>query len=711
VPVYTAEVCPSYFSLFIDDDSLGTSQGNADSVANPSETLELAVTLKNYGATAPATNVSAVLSSDDPQVVIITANVTYPNIGVGATAIGNGSFVVDLASEFNNEYLLPFTLTVNSNEGTFMSAFDLQVISGQCAVASTSVSGNTFEPGQTDEFTLTLRNNGGLTLNDITAYLSSTDSQVTVTDSIGGFGDISAGGSGTNSGNTFSVHADQFATYGRMVHFNLRLISTNGLEQQLDFDYQIGPFNSDDPMGPDGYGYYCLDNTDVEYSGHPIYNWIEINPLLGGAGHPLNLPDNGNEQDCSVCFDLPFNFRFYGEDFAQLTVCSNGWLAFGNQSYYNGFCNYAIPSAFGADNGMLCPYWDNLKTQNGGVYCYDDTSNHRLIVEYYRMSFNSGTTGFNTFQVLLYDPLFYPTPTGDGEIEFQYWQFSASSYSTEVTPYWTTGIENHEHTDGILYSYYNRYDPGAAPLQTGRALKFTTIEPVRSPIPQTVSISLEPWLPINIPPEGGTFQWTLTATNTGAQASICDIWIMATLPAGGGAVGPLLLAQNLEFAPAQVMQHNGSQYVPGRAPAGFYNYTAYVGDYPTNTIWEADGFAFSKAGVDNSAGGDWSVALWDDNGQWSMVNSQQPMEYELASAKPNPFNPTTDISYALPEAGKVTLVVYNTLGRQVAVLVDDYRQAGYYMVKFDGNGLSSGIYYYTIKVNDYTRTKKMLLVK
>jgi hypothetical protein len=87
------------------------------------------------------------------------------------------------------------------------------------------------------------------------------------------------------------------------------------------------------------------------------------------------------------------------------------------------------------------------------------------------------------------------------------------------------------------------------------------------------------------------------------------------------------------------------------------------------------------------------------------------MEYKLASAKPNPFNPTTDISYALPEAGKVTLVVYNTLGRQVAVLVDDYRQAGYYMVKFDGNGLSSGIYYYTIKVNDYTRTKKMLLVK
>jgi hypothetical protein len=102
--------------------------------------------------------------------------------------------------------------------------------------------------------------------------------------------------------------------------------------------------------------------------------------------------------------------------------------------------------------------------------------------------------------------------------------------------------------------------------------------------------------------------------------------------------------------------------------------------------------------------------MWDDS-QQPIANRQPPMEYELASAKPNPFNPTTDISFALPEAGKVTLAIYNTLGREVKVLVDDYKQTGYYTVKFDGSELSSGIYYYTIKANGFIMTKKMLLIK
>jgi hypothetical protein len=423
----------------------------------------------------------------------------------------------------------------------------------------------------------------------------------------------------------------------------------------------------------------------------------------------LNIPDNGNSQDDSVRLLLPFDFTFYGETFDSLTVCSNGWLAFGNQTYHSDFRNYPIPSSAGASNGMLCPLWDDLVMGSGDVYVWNDATNHRYIIEYYNVSYMSGG-GSLKFEVIIYDPAFYPTPTGDGEIVFQYNSFFPNNGTGSDHPFFTTGIENHEHTDGIQYSYWNSYTPGAGTINNFRAIKFTTIEPLRSPAAPTIDVTLEPVNPpINIPATGGSFQYTLTATNTGTAVTTFDLWIKAVLPTGSY-VGPLLNVQNIEFNPAQTVTKTKSQSVPASAPAGTYNYRAYVGDYTTNTIWDSAGFTFTKSGLDLAGGGEWSIAMWDDS-QQPIANRQPPMEYELASAKPNPFNPTTDISFALPEAGKVTLAIYNTLGREVKVLVDDYKQTGYYTVKFDGSELSSGIYYYTIKANGFIMTKKMLLIK
>jgi len=708
VPVYTAEVYPSYFSLVVDDDNLGASLGNGDGEANPLEVLELSVTLKNFGVTSPATNVSAVLSTDDDNVTITSPNVTYPDIAVGATVAGNGSFAAALASEFNDSYVVPFMLTVNSTEGTFVSAFDLEVVSGQCRIISAEASGNTFEPGQTDEFTLTLRNDGGLDLSGITGILTSADPQVTVIDSIGNFGAIAAGATGNNSANTFSVAADLYATYGRKVNFTLHLQAGGG-EQQLEFEYQIGPFTPDNPIGPDSYGYYCLDNTDLDYSYHPVYNWIEINPEMGGPGRELTLPDYGNDQDCSICFDLPFNFQFYGEDFEQLTVCSNGWLAFGDQSYFTGFCNYTIPSPGGAANGMLCPYWDNLKLPQGAVYCYDDTINHLVIVEFYRMNFNSTiSSGFNTFEVILYDPEFYPTPTGDGEIEFQYNLFSVSGYSNEETAYWTTGIENHQHTDGILYSYYNVPSPGAAAMQVGRAIKFTTQEPLRSAQPATVEITLEPLNPpIQISAMGDSFQYTLQLNNVGTQTTMFDTWIMVTLP-NSSVIGPALLRPNITFAAGETLLRTLTQNVPGIAMPGEYIYTAKAGDYTMNAVWDSASFNFTKLGVDASAGGDWRITGWEED---FVSNAVIPLRYELGNAYPNPFNPVTEISFALPHSGYVILAVYNTLGQKAADLQGGRLEAGWHSVTFDGSQLSSGVYFYTLQAGGFVMTKKMVLMK
>ncbi|MCB0729044.1 MAG: choice-of-anchor B family protein, partial [Ignavibacteriae bacterium] len=90
-----------------------------------------------------------------------------------------------------------------------------------------------------------------------------------------------------------------------------------------------------------------------------------------------------------------------------------------------------------------------------------------------------------------------------------------------------------------------------------------------------------------------------------------------------------------------------------------------------------------------------------------------PEKYTLDQNYPNPFNPGTKISFSLPSNSNVTLNIYSTSGQQVAELLNDRRDAGNYEVNFDAGkyGLSSGVYYYTLKTNGFSETKKMLLVK
>jgi hypothetical protein len=93
-----------------------------------------------------------------------------------------------------------------------------------------------------------------------------------------------------------------------------------------------------------------------------------------------------------------------------------------------------------------------------------------------------------------------------------------------------------------------------------------------------------------------------------------------------------------------------------------------------------------------------------------------PTEYGLAQNYPNPFNPETTIEYQLPESGDITLVVYNTLGQVVRTLVAEHQEAGYYAVRWDGrnqtgNAVSSGMYFYRLTSDDYSRTMRMVLMK
>ena len=83
----------------------------------------------------------------------------------------------------------------------------------------------------------------------------------------------------------------------------------------------------------------------------------------------------------------------------------------------------------------------------------------------------------------------------------------------------------------------------------------------------------------------------------------------------------------------------------------------------------------------------------------------------LSANYPNPFNPETTIRYALPQAGQVRLVVYDLLGHEVAVLVDQSRPAGNHTVRFGADNLSSGLYVYRLQAQGKTIVRTMILVK
>ncbi len=92
-------------------------------------------------------------------------------------------------------------------------------------------------------------------------------------------------------------------------------------------------------------------------------------------------------------------------------------------------------------------------------------------------------------------------------------------------------------------------------------------------------------------------------------------------------------------------------------------------------------------------------------------NNNIAKDYNLYQNYPNPFNPTTNISYMLSQNGFVTVKVFNTIGKEIETLVSENENAGIHSTKFTGPNLSSGVYFYQLKVGNYISTKKMILMK
>ncbi|MDI6804523.1 MAG: M28 family peptidase [Bacteroidota bacterium] len=141
-------------------------------------------------------------------------------------------------------------------------------------------------------------------------------------------------------------------------------------------------------------------------------------------------------------------------------------------------------------------------------------------------------------------------------------------------------------------------------------------------------------------------------------------------------------------------------------------------DYPLQLIFEGDENINlhltsddSKAKLDQYLSVHSPVYINQPLAQVKVRNSGLPAEFVLHQNYPNPFNPKTIIRYQIPEAGKVTLRVYDLLGREVVQLIDEFQVAGYKSVEFDASNFPSGVYFYKLSAGSFTSVKKAILVR
>ncbi len=124
--------------------------------------------------------------------------------------------------------------------------------------------------------------------------------------------------------------------------------------------------------------------------------------------------------------------------------------------------------------------------------------------------------------------------------------------------------------------------------------------------------------------------------------------------------------------------------------------------YPGISLWEYNQISHSYVWDEYTAG--WVVAS-------TPTTVDAPARYGLSQNFPNPFNPTTTITYSLQRATRVTLKVYDILGREVAVVVNEKKTPGTHEVKFEGGNLASGVYFYRLEADGFVQAKKLTIVR
>ncbi|MBU1651135.1 M28 family peptidase, partial [bacterium] len=560
------------------------------------------------------------------------------------------------------------------------------------------------DPGETISIDVTLINVGSEPATGISATLSTTDPYLTITQNSATYPDLAPQATGTGS-QAYILDISSSCPQAQYVTTELTINAAGGYTNSVPINFLVGdPVY--DPTGPDAYGYLAYDSGDEPM--YPNYQWIEISPDSGGSGSLVNFTID----DQCLQFDLPFSFRYYGSDYTRFTIAANGWIGMGDITE-DDYSNSSIPNDDGPA-GMIAAYWEDLSPQranSGRVWQYYDTANHRLIVEYNHIEQYAPVGNFETFQVILLDPAYYTTETGDGQLIFQYKDLSNIAQSEG-----TVGIEDPTETMGLQYLYDGGYDVHAADIGDETVIFFDPPSGMPSMTMELTYVSGSP-----VPAGGGNLYFDVYVENTSGQALNFDAWLEVAYE--GGIPTTVVLRHFDNYQPGWTINRPNMFFpVPAAYAAGNYTMAGKVGVHP-DLAWAEDNFPFAKSGAFDGVFvpfvPDGVPDVFGGEIDKGIGQPEMPTEFALHGAYPNPFNPAAAISYQLSAFSHVNLSVYDVSGRLVAKLVDGYRDAGVHEVIFDATDLASGMYVYRLIVSGsgatpttgFSATGKMVLLK
>jgi len=488
MPVETEfEIRDDFPEVVLDELSISISDasGNNDGNFNPGETVEVSFNIENLSdsqiddLSLEVVNSSNLMSIENGN--LFSFNI-YPNGGVQIEGV-QITAPSDISDSINPE----FKVHLYNSSGDLYWNYNLPInfLSGQIEISAHVVDDSNnnglLERGEEGSIELIVYNVGSINLNQPVITINNVNPNLSFSSSEFTFPfDINIGEQGTS--NSIQINVDQNAIHGSIISIPLAFTSYNGYTTNSVVQIQVGDLTVNDPMGPDNYGYYIYDMNDTDYEIAPEYDWIEIDPNYDGDGHSIaGLGDSGDNLDDVATINLPFTFTYYGIDYDEVSICTNGWISFGETSMRS-FRNYTVPGP-GGPSPMVAVFWDDLKTTSGGqIYTYHDTQNNAFIIEWSELR-TFLNNSIETFQIILYDSG-WQTPTGDDEMKIQFKEFNNTSigdypvgnYDGAVIhgQYCTVGLENHSASDGLQYTYNNSYHQAAMPLSDQTAIFITT---------------------------------------------------------------------------------------------------------------------------------------------------------------------------------------------------------------------------------------------
>ncbi|MBN2460729.1 MAG: hypothetical protein JXB60_03900 [Candidatus Cloacimonetes bacterium] len=463
--------------FIVDDDNIGNSSGNDDNLINPGEIIELFIGLKNSG-TGQAFQVELTASSGDDRINIIGDSSNYGNIPSGATRYPTNPLIIEFDASLSGGISFNLELEISDDSNNNWSDLvELDVVGPYLFITGQQVLNATclINPGETADLSISVENIGLTEITGVQGILTCESNYIVINDNQGSFGDIGPGEETDNTSDPFNISASDLLIDGTNISFRLDFSSSEGYAGIAYFILSCGETEVTDPLGPDAYGYYCYDDGDLEYYQAPQYQWIEIDPDYGGNGTVLDMLDYGNMGDNEV-IAIPINFRFYGQEYNQITVGSDGWICPGITDQ-TAFMNWHLPGPLGP-SPMVAVFWDDLIIDDGHICYYHDVNSHYCVIEWSRLK-NEFNYSLETFEIIIYDADYYPTSLGDSELLLQYQTVNNTDQGIygglliQHGQFATVGLEDHSGTVGLEYTYNNSYPIPAKTLENEMALFFT----------------------------------------------------------------------------------------------------------------------------------------------------------------------------------------------------------------------------------------------